>query len=92
MSLSTRQQITRRWFFEQCGVGLGTMALADLLAETSLASNDPADPLAPRKPPLPRRPSASFSSSWPARRATWSCSTTSRNWPSSTAHCRRRSC
>ena len=33
-----------------------------------------------------------LSSSWPARRATWSCSTTSRSWPSSTASCRRRNC
>src|SRR4051812_18256571 len=25
------KQVTRRWFFEQCGVGLGTMALGHLL-------------------------------------------------------------
>ena len=51
-----RRQVTRRWFFEQCGVGLGALALRELLrgdgyaraAETSpaLATN----PLAPRRP------------------------------------------
>src|SRR6185437_16294252 len=46
---------TRRWFFEQCGVGVGAMALANLLAEAGLASNAPADPLAPKKPPLPAK-------------------------------------
>jgi hypothetical protein len=49
------QDITRRWFFEQCGVGLGAMALAQLFAESGHASNEPADLLAPRKPPLPAR-------------------------------------
>jgi hypothetical protein len=46
------QQITRRWFFEQCGVGLGTMALGHLLAESGYAS---IDPLAPKTPPLPAK-------------------------------------
>src|SRR5437588_12703463 len=32
------KQITRRWFFEQCGVGLGTAALGHLLAESGLAA------------------------------------------------------
>ena len=31
------RQITRRWFFEQCGVGLGTAALGHLLAESGFA-------------------------------------------------------
>src|SRR5487761_2015993 len=43
---------TRRWFFEQCGVGLGAMALGNLLAEAGLASNDP---LAPQHSPLPAK-------------------------------------
>src|SRR5712692_4809818 len=45
--------ITRRWFFRQCGVGLGSIALASLLQEqrteavtTPAASN----PLAPKEP------------------------------------------
>ena len=46
------RQRTRRWFFEQCGVGVGGMALANLLADSALASS-PADPLAPKQPPLP---------------------------------------
>ncbi len=32
------KQITRRWFFEQCGVGLGAAALGHLLAESGLAT------------------------------------------------------
>ena len=30
-----RQQLTRRWFFKECGVGLGTVALGSLLASSS---------------------------------------------------------
>src|SRR5947207_2851614 len=37
------QQIARRWFLEQCGVGLGAMALSQLL-------NASDNPLAPKKP------------------------------------------
>ena len=32
------KQITRRWFFEQCGVGLGAAALGHLLAESGFAT------------------------------------------------------
>jgi hypothetical protein len=35
-------QITRRWFLQQCGVGLGSIAMADLLSAS--------DPLAPKQP------------------------------------------
>src|SRR5258708_6325540 len=45
---------TRRWFFEQCAVGLGSMALANLLADASLASASD-NPLAPKAPPLPAK-------------------------------------
>ncbi len=44
---------TRRHFFGQCGVGLGSMALASLLADESRATivpPDPQNPLAPRPP------------------------------------------
>src|SRR5438046_2869486 len=37
------QQIARRWFLQQCGVGLGAMALSQLL-------NASDNPLAPKKP------------------------------------------
>ena len=46
------KQISRRWFFEQCGVGLGSMALFNLLAESGLADAPKNDPLAAKKPPL----------------------------------------
>src|SRR5438046_7010117 len=42
--------ITRRWFFEQCGVGLGAIALGALFRENGWAANAPLNPLAPRKP------------------------------------------
>src|SRR5436190_10723990 len=44
----TPSQISRRWFFEQCGVGLGAIALRTLLAESAQAAV--ADPLAPKQP------------------------------------------
>ncbi len=47
---------TRRWFFEQCGVGLGSIALAQLFAESSNAATASlANPLAPKRPPLPAK-------------------------------------
>src|SRR5205809_3226135 len=43
--------MTRRWFFEQCGVGLGAIALGQLLRENGWAAPAaPANPLAPRQP------------------------------------------
>src|ERR1041385_6549863 len=50
-----RKLITRRWFFKQCGVGLGTIALSDLLArgaaeQTASSVQRSANPLAPRLP------------------------------------------
>ena len=33
------KQISRRWFFEQCGVGLGGMALGQLLSDPALAAS-----------------------------------------------------
>src|SRR5215813_7148383 len=43
--------ITRRWFFRQCGMGLGSIALGSLLQEASgAASLQAANPLAPRQP------------------------------------------
>ncbi len=40
-------QIARRWFLEQCGVGLGAMALGHLCGVKGLASDNP---LAPKQP------------------------------------------
>ena len=45
------QLVSRRWFFEQCGVGLGAIAFGNLLAQSGYAANlTPDDPLAPKKP------------------------------------------
>ncbi len=47
------REITRRWFFQECGVGLGALALGQLLCESGFAapaSAPPADPMAPRAP------------------------------------------
>ena len=87
--------LTRRWFFQECGVGLGAIALASLLGSAAVGAAH----AAARRPARAEgaalraaRPSASSTCSWPGRRATSSCSTTSRSWPSATASCRRRSC
>jgi hypothetical protein len=50
--VETSPKIARRWFLEQCGVGLGTLALTHLLAENGYAT---LDPLAPKTPPLPAK-------------------------------------
>jgi hypothetical protein len=48
--------VTRRWFFRDCAVGLGTIALTQLLQENGwAASQDVSDPLAPKVPPYPAR-------------------------------------
>jgi hypothetical protein len=46
--MTFRDYLTRRWFFKQCGVGLGTIALHTLLNDRAHA--DAADPMAPRRP------------------------------------------
>ena len=86
------QTLARRWFFQQCGVGLGAIALGQLVRRQRRAAAA-ADPLAAEAAALrAARRRTSSSCSWPAPRATWSCSTTSRSWRSSTARCRRPSC
>jgi hypothetical protein len=44
--------LARRWFLQQCGVGLGSAALAHLLAADGHAAPALDDPLAPKKPHL----------------------------------------
>ncbi len=45
------EQISRRWFFEQCGVGLGALAVNHLLSAAGYAANAQLqNPLAPRQP------------------------------------------
>jgi hypothetical protein len=49
-------QITRRWFFQQCAVGLGSLALAELLNGRAAANSAAvADPLAPKAPHYPAK-------------------------------------
>ena len=51
-----RKLITRRWFFEQCGVGLGAIALGRLFQQSGWANSLPApNPLAPKQPPFPAK-------------------------------------
>jgi uncharacterized protein (DUF1501 family) len=48
-----RKHITRRWFFRECGVGLGAIALSTLLGETfagAASKISGTNPLAPRQP------------------------------------------
>jgi len=46
-----RQQVNRRWFLQQCGVGLGAAALHTLLGdELARAATAPVDPLSPKQP------------------------------------------
>src|SRR5688572_24724282 len=47
------QEITRRWFFKECGVGLGAIALNSLIGQTLLGktvNSTAVNPLAPRVP------------------------------------------
>jgi uncharacterized protein (DUF1501 family) len=51
-----RKWITRRWFFQQCGVGLGAIALGQLFKQSaSAASPASTNPLAPRQPHFPAK-------------------------------------
>jgi uncharacterized protein (DUF1501 family) len=46
-----RKLITRRWFFEQCGVGLGAIALGQLFRQNGMAATMQGNnPLAPKQP------------------------------------------
>lgn len=44
------QLVTRRWFFEQCSVGLGAIALGQLLGQNAGAATGGENPLAPKQP------------------------------------------
>ena len=49
--LERRNEITRRWFFKQCGVGVGAIALNSLLKESLLAKSvtpSQTNPLSPK--------------------------------------------
>jgi hypothetical protein len=42
------REVSRRWFFKECGVGLGAIALKSLMADNLVAT--PVDPLAAKRP------------------------------------------
>ncbi|TWT34555.1 hypothetical protein Enr8_19650 [Blastopirellula retiformator] len=50
--MMTGNEISRRWFMRDCGVGLGAIALADLLRGEASAANDP---LAEKRPHFPAK-------------------------------------
>jgi hypothetical protein len=45
------REVSRRWFFQQCGVGVGAAALMQLMAESGLAADDPLAPKSPQFAP-----------------------------------------
>ncbi|MEM7012269.1 MAG: DUF1501 domain-containing protein [Verrucomicrobiota bacterium] len=53
------QESTRRHFFQNCGVGIGALALNQMLQQEAWAGYkpqiDPANPMTERKPPLPAK-------------------------------------
>lgn len=50
--IESLQYKTRRHFFKQCSMGLGGVALADLLATDAYALDAPKNPLMPKLPPF----------------------------------------
>lgn len=55
-SISLSGPTSRRWFLEQCRIGLGSIALAQLQGVAKTASaNEGLNPLASRQPPFPAR-------------------------------------
>lgn len=55
LNATKAQAVSRRWFFHECGVGMGTMALHSVMgADSSIpALANRIDPLAPKRPHLP---------------------------------------
>jgi len=45
------RDVSRRWFFKECGVGVGAAALMHLMAEAGYAADDPLAPKAPQFAP-----------------------------------------
>src|SRR5262245_39210584 len=52
IKIEARRLLTRRWFFKECGIGLGSLALASLMGKSHYAQSRSAitNPLAPKKP------------------------------------------
>jgi uncharacterized protein (DUF1501 family) len=50
IKLEVKRLVTRRHFFKECGVGLGSIALAPLLKGRAFAASPSNNPLAPKQP------------------------------------------
>lgn len=57
IKLEYKRLVTRRHFFKDCGIGLGSVALASLLNEKGFAQSNPQSksPLAPKAPHFPAK-------------------------------------
>jgi hypothetical protein len=49
------RHLTRRWFFQECGVGMASLAALDMMRSTGQAAPAPASPLAMKKPHYPAK-------------------------------------
>src|ERR1019366_4283352 len=49
------RDVSRRWFFKECGVGVGAAALMHLMAEAGYAADDPLAPKSPQFAPKAKR-------------------------------------
>jgi hypothetical protein len=49
------QEISRRWFLQQCGVGLGSIAFGSLLRENGMAAPLISGPMTPKQPHFPAK-------------------------------------
>lgn len=47
--------LTRRWFFQECGVGMASLAALDMMRSSGMAAAAPASPLATKKPHYPAK-------------------------------------
>ncbi len=50
-----KRQVTRRHFFRDCSIGLGSLALSSLLGDRAIGAEKGANPLAPKRPHFPAR-------------------------------------
>ena len=50
---SAPRMVRRRWFLQQCGVGLGAVALGQLMQESAAAASPRRRPLAPKRAHFP---------------------------------------
>ena len=49
------RHLTRRWFFQECGVGMASLAALDMMRSSGMAAPAPVSPLATKKPHYPAK-------------------------------------